>query len=93
MLALPVVTDPLHNLRGNGLRVDLRKAAARDLAHVDDDVGANHRLARNVRLTIGFETRVKNRIGNLVRHLVGMSFRNRLRRKDVAMFFLHFHPL
>ncbi len=76
------------------LGVDFLEVLARYLAHVYDDVGANCRLACDVGAFVFCEARVEDCIGYLVCHFVGMSFRNGLRRKNVAMVLLcHFHSL
>ena len=74
--------------------VDLLESLGRDFADVDDDVGADGRFAGDARVPVAREAGVKDGIGDLVRHFVGMSFRDGLRRKDVAMLLLdHFHSL
>ena len=76
------------------LGVDFLEVLARYFAHVDDDIGANCRLACDVGAFVFCEARVEDCIGDLVCHFVGMSFRNGLRRKNVAMVLLgHFHSL
>ena len=72
---------------------DLLCYAARDCLGVDD-IGANCRLACDMGAFVFCEARVEDCIGDLVCHFVGMSFRNGLRRKNVAMVLLgHFHSL
>ena len=95
MLFGTIVPDLLDDAARDGLRVDLLPRPAGDLAHVDDNVWTHHRLACHMRLGIGLETGVENRVGNLVRHFVGMPFRDGLRGEDVAMCFLghFFHSL
>ena len=42
-----------------------------------------------MRVRIRLQARIKNCIGNLICHFVGMSFRNGLRCKNMTMLFIH----
>ena len=82
-LAGAVVADVLHDRARDLLGVHLLVAARRDFAHVDDEVRPHHRLARDVGLRVALEVGVEDRVGNLVRNLVGMTFRNRFGSENV----------
>ena len=85
-----VVADPFHDAARDRLRIDALEAAAGDLAGIDHEIRRDQRLARDVRAAVLREAGIENGIRNLVRHLVGMAFRNRFRREHVAMcIFLH----
>src|SRR6185503_7224166 len=56
---------------------------AADLAGEDDAVGRGHRLAGDARLRVLAQEQVDDRIGNLVRDLVGMALGNGLRGEKI----------
>ena len=89
------VADFRDDAAGDLLDVHLLEVLAGYLADVDDDVWPDGRFACDVRIWVVLQACVEDCIGYLVRHLVWMSFRNGLRRKDVAMVLLcvHFHSL
>ena len=58
-----------------------------DFARNHADSGGDQDLAGHAARGIVFQNRVQDGIRNLVRHLVGMSFGNRLRRKNMPHFF------
>ena len=78
-----VVADVLHHGARNLLRIDLLIAAGRDLAHVDDKIRAHHRLTTDMGLGIALHAGVEDCVGDLVRDLVGMPFRNRFGSENV----------
>ena len=85
-----VVADVLHHATGDFLCVDRIEPLAGDLAHVDDEAGAAHRLAGDVRARVLREAGVQNRVGYLVGDFVGVAFRDRLGGENVPYgMFLH----
>ena len=80
------VADILHDAAGDLLVVDLRGTPIPELEFpgVDGQVGGNQRLAGYVGGGIERQAGVENRVGNLVAHLVGMSFGDRFGGENVA---------
>ena len=61
----------------------------RDLAGEDGEAGRHQRLAGHATHRVLGENRVENSIRDLIGDLVGVSFRNRLRREKVARVTAH----
>jgi hypothetical protein len=86
MEAALLVADLLDRIAHHLLDLGLGRGhvlAAADLAGEHDPVGGDHRLAGDARFRIAADEQVHDRIGNLVRNLVGMAFGNGFRREDV----------
>ena len=74
-----VVADLLDDLACDAFGVDFVEAAARDFAEVEDDVGADHGFAGDVRGAVGLEARIEDGVRDLVCDLIRMAFGDGLR--------------
>src|SRR5262249_6379235 len=77
------VPDSPHRVTHHARDVDVR--GRRDLAGNDHEAGGCERLARNPALRVLLQHRVEHGVADLVAHLVGMAFGDRLRREDEAL--------
>ena len=78
------VADPIDHAPGHLLYVDIGLRA--HLARHDDQSRRTERFAGYLRMIVMTKKLVENRIGNLVRYLVGMSLGHRLGRKQKSHF-------
>jgi hypothetical protein len=67
------VADFRNDLASYRFSIDILKALASNLAHINDNIRPDHRLASNMCRRVLLKASVKNRIGNTIRHFVGMS--------------------
>ena len=74
-MCVAVIAD-LHQRRTHHL-LDCNTRTRTVLASHHHALAAEQGLARHTRVIIGRKVRIKHGIGNLIGHLVGMSFRNR----------------
>ncbi len=73
------VADAAHGVAHGALVVDVRLGG--DLARDHDQAGGAERLARDPALRVLLEDRVEHGVADLVGHLVGVAFGDRLRRE------------
>src|SRR5262249_3514191 len=78
----PRVADVLDRVADDLPDVDVR--VGRHLAGDDDETGRDERLARDAAVRIVGESGVENRVGDLVRDLVGVALGDRLRGEEEA---------
>ena len=69
--------------RATAVDVDVRVGG--DLAGHDHEAGGDQRLARDAALRVLLVDRVEHRVADLVAHLVGVAFGDRLRREGVVV--------
>ena len=75
------VADLADRVARQAREVDVRLGA--DLARDDAQAGRDHRLAGDPAVRVLLQDRVEHRVADLVRHLVGVAFGDRLRREGV----------
>ena len=74
-----VVADPVDHAAGYPLHIDIGLRA--HLARHNHQTGGAEGFAGDLRIGVVTQELIENGIGNLIRDLVGVSFRHRLRRK------------
>ena len=75
------VTDLADRLAGHARNIDVARGG--DLAGHDDETGGQQRLTRHAPDRILADDGIQDRVGDLVRDLVGVTFGHRLRREEI----------